>query len=171
MGELIQRGRAWKFGDNICIDGQIMPLRFVIERETNPEVLAQFVMAGLDPEFPKKVKPGDFIVAGKRFAQGNPHAQGWRGMKALGLGVLSVWMPRGAYRTAVVSGVPSLPTCPDLTDFVSQADELEVNFTTGEARNLTTGHSRRYQPMPHFLLEIIEAGGSTAYLKRQFQTG
>ena len=46
-------GRVWKFGD--CIDsGNI-----------------KGVMAGLDPEFHLKVKPGDLIVAGINFGMGS----------------------------------------------------------------------------------------------------
>ena len=66
-------GKCWKFGDNVGIDGDMMPLEFAIKRETNPDVLRDFLMTGLDPEFPRKVRPGDIIVAGRRFAQGNPH--------------------------------------------------------------------------------------------------
>ena len=66
-------GKCWKFGDNIGINGDMMPLELAIKRETNPDVLRDFLMTGLDPEFPRKVRPGDIIVAGRRFAQGNPH--------------------------------------------------------------------------------------------------
>ena len=66
----IYRGRCWKFGDNVGIDGDMMPLRFAIERETDPMVLRDHLMSGIDPEFAKKVAPGDIIVGGKAFRSG-----------------------------------------------------------------------------------------------------
>jgi 3-isopropylmalate/(R)-2-methylmalate dehydratase small subunit len=163
------KGTCWKFGHDLHIDGEIMPLRFVRERETRPEVLAQHVMEGIDPEFPKKVKPGDILVAGRRFAQGNPHAQGFRGIKALGLGLVTDWLPRGAYRNCVLAGVPAIPNCPSILDYVNQGDILEVNFETGLIRNLNTGKQVTGKPMPPFLLEMIAAGGSTLYLQQQLR--
>ncbi len=165
----IFKGTCWKFGHDLHIDGEIMPLHFVRVRENRPEVLAQHVMEGIDPEFPKKVKPGDIIVAGRRFAQGNPHAHGFRGIKALGLGIVTEWMPRGAYRNCVLTGVPAIPYCPDILDQVNQGDELEVNFETGLIGNHTTGQEIVGKPFPPFLLEIIAVGGSTRYLERQFK--
>ncbi len=164
------KGKCWKFGHDLHIDGEIMPLRFVRERETRPEVLAQHVMEGIDPEFPKKVKPGDILVAGKRFAQGNPHAQGLRGIKALGLGLIAEWIPRGAYRNCVLAGVPTIPKCPNILDYVNQGDLLEVNFKTGLIKNLTTGKDLTGTPMPAFLLEIVGAGGSTPHLQQQLKS-
>ncbi len=163
----VYRGRCHKFGHDLHIDDEIMPLRFVRERETRPEVLSQYVMHGIDPEFPKRVKPGDILVAGRRFAQGNPHAQGFRGMKALGLGLIAEWMPRGAYRNCVVAGLPAIPKCPGILDMVNDGDELEVNFETGLITNCTTGAKLKSEPMPSFLREIIAAGGSTSFLKKQ----
>ena len=32
MMNLIYRGRCWKFGDNVGIDGDMMPLEFAIKR-------------------------------------------------------------------------------------------------------------------------------------------
>ena len=51
---LVYRGRCWRFGDHVAIDGDIMPLAFSIARETDPEVLREHVMAGLDPDFPAR---------------------------------------------------------------------------------------------------------------------
>ena len=86
----IYRGRCWKFGDNIGIDGDMMPLRFALERETDPMVLRDHLMSGIDPEFAKKVAPGDIVVGGRRFGQGNPHIQGFLGIRGHSLGLVAV---------------------------------------------------------------------------------
>jgi len=46
----IYRGTCWKFGDNLGIDGDVMPLRFALERELDPAVLPRFPMP--DEEWP-----------------------------------------------------------------------------------------------------------------------
>ena len=78
----VYKGRCWKCGDNLGIDGDVMPLRIALERELDPAVLRPHLMAGVDPDFPSKISPRDIIVAGKRFGQGNPHIQGFLGIAA-----------------------------------------------------------------------------------------
>jgi 3-isopropylmalate/(R)-2-methylmalate dehydratase small subunit len=136
-----------------------MPFHFALIRETRPEVLRDHVMEGIDPEFPKKVSPGDIIVAGKRFAQGNPHIYGLIGIHALGLGLVVESIPRGSYRNAINAGLPFLPSCPGVTREADQGDELEVDFKKGLFVNMTRGTRRQYAPLDATLLEIIEAGG------------
>jgi 3-isopropylmalate/(R)-2-methylmalate dehydratase small subunit len=120
--------------------------------------------------FPRNSSQEISFVAGRRFAQGNPHAQGFRGIKALGLGLLITdWIHRGAYRNCVLAGVPTIPTCPDILNYVNQGDILEVNFESGLIINHSTGKKIKGQPMPPFLLQIIAAGGSTMYLQDQLR--
>ncbi len=152
-------GKCWKFGDNVGIDGDMMPLEFAIKRETNPDVLRDFLMTGLDPEFPTKVRPGDIIVAGRRFAQGNPHIQGLLGIRAHQLGLVAESIPRGSFRNAVNAGVPFLTNCVGITAQADTGDDLEVDFSTGSFINHTRGTHLRLQPLNRQLLEIIAIGG------------
>ncbi len=55
------KGTAWKFGNDIDTD-IIVPGRYLIY--TDEETLAKHCMEGLDPDFDRKCKKGDFIVAG-----------------------------------------------------------------------------------------------------------
>ena len=163
----LYRGRCWKFGDNLGIDGDVMPLRFAIERELDPTVLREHLMAGVDPDFPKKVSPGDIIVAGKRFGQGNPHIQGFLGIVGHGLGLIAETIPRGSFRNAINAGLPFLSGCSGVTGDVETGDDLEVNFQTGEFNNRTRGIARRFQPLDPQLQDIIAAGGWRANLERR----
>ena len=165
MTNWIMRGRCWKFGDNVGIDGDMMPLEFAIKRETDPEVLRPYLMTGLDPDFPKKVQAGDIIVGGKRFAQGNPHIQGLIGISAHKLGLVVESIPRGSYRNAINAGVPFLPACAGVTSQVDSGDEIEVNFETGLFINHSRGVKLQYEPLNLSLLAIIAAGGWRAQLK------
>lgn len=153
------RGRCWKFGDNIGVDGDLMPLEFAMQRETRIEVLTPHTMAGLDPAFAGKAQPGDLLVAGRRFAQGNPHIQGFLGLVGLKLGLVVESIPRGSLRNAVNAGVPILPACPDVTSHVQTGDELEVDFASGRFLNMTRGEELHFPPLDQALLDTIALGG------------
>jgi len=161
------RGRCWKFGDHVGIDGDMAPLDMAISRETRLEVLREVFMAGIDAEFPKKVRPGDLVVAGKRFAQGNPHIQGLLAARAHGVGLVVESIPRGSFRNAISAGVPILPRCEGVCALVDTGDELEVDFATGRFINRTRGIERHFQPLPAMLLDIIDLGGYKEALRRR----
>jgi 3-isopropylmalate/(R)-2-methylmalate dehydratase small subunit len=155
----IYHGRCWKFGDNLAVDADLTKKEFALSRETRPEVLRDFVMCGIDPDFPKKVSPRDIIVAGRRFAQGNPHIQGLLGIAALNLGLVVESIPRGSYRNAINAGLPFLTLCKDVTRQCETGDELRVDFSTGTFENLTRATRLAYEPLPPILLETIALGG------------
>jgi 3-isopropylmalate/(R)-2-methylmalate dehydratase small subunit len=167
MMKWIYHGRCWRFGDNLGIDGAIMPLRFALSRETDPTVLRDFLMSEIDPDFAKKVKPGDIIVGGRRFGQGNPHIQGFLGIRGHGLGLVAESIPRGSFRNVINAGVPFLTRCPDVTKTCETGDELEVNFATGSFRNLTRGEDHQYKPIEPELREIIAIGGWEEHVKNR----
>ena len=155
----VSRGRCWRFGDNVCNDGDMVPFHFVIAREQRPEVLKDHAMTGLDPDFPKKARPGDIVVAGRRFAHGNAHIQAFIALKGLGLSVAVESIPRGSLRNAVNAGVLILPACNEITSEVETGDELEIDFATGRATNFTRSWERIYPTLPTALLDIIRRGG------------
>ena len=164
----VYRGKCWKFGDNLGIDGDVMPLRFAIAARTGSgSVLRDWLMTGVDPDFPAKVSPGDIIVAGKRFGQGNPHIQGFLGIVGHRLGLVVETIPRGSFRNAINAGLPFLSGCEGVTGEVETGDDLEVDFRTGEFRNLTRDVTRRFRPLDARLRAIVEAGGWRPNLERR----
>ena len=138
------KGTCWKFGDNLGIDGDVMPLRFALERELDPTISKSHLMTGVDPEFPSKVSTGDIIVAGKRFGQGNPHIQGFLGMIGHNLGLVVESIPRGSFRNAINAGLPFLAGCKNVTNLVETGDLLEVDFKTGDFQNLSQKTSYKF---------------------------
>jgi 3-isopropylmalate/(R)-2-methylmalate dehydratase small subunit len=163
----VYRGRCWKFGSDIGVDGDLMPLEFAMQRETRVEVLTPHTMKGIDPTFAGKAQPGDLMVAGKRFAQGNPHIQGLLGIRGLKLGLVVESIPRGSLRNAVNAGVPILPACPDVTRHAETGDELEVDFATGRFLNVTRGEELHFAPLDRALLDIIAMGGWRPALQKR----
>ncbi len=153
----LYRGKCWRFGDNLGIDGDIMPLRFARDH----------LMTEIDPDFPKKVKPGDVIVGGRRFGQGNPHIQGFLGIRGHCLGLLAESIPRGSFRNAINAGLPFLAPCPNVTQLCATGDDLEVDFSSGEMRNLTRGETHRFTPIEPELRAIIAKGGWKEHVKQR----
>jgi 3-isopropylmalate/(R)-2-methylmalate dehydratase small subunit len=167
----IYEGRAWVFGDNIGVDGDLMPLSFALSREIDPNVLRRHLFSGIDPDFPNKCNPGDIIVAGKRFAHGNPHIQGLLGIRGAGLGLVVESIPSGSLRNAVNAGLAMLPSCVDVRHHVADGDRLKVDFRTGNLINFRTGWTGQFQPLSETLRTIIENGGWRENFRRRLANG
>ena len=167
--ERVMQGKIWKFPENIAIDVDLMDPDFMRKRVMDPVELAPHVFESLRPEFAKEVQPGDIIVAGKRFGHGNPHIQGYLGLKHLGIGIVAESMPRGSYRNAIKTGIWALPTCIGVTREVNDGDNVRVDFEIGEITLLKTGRKLNYPPMPAKLREIVGAGGTDAWIKLVLQ--
>ena len=164
------QGRCWKFGDNLSLDDDILEFSKVFVggvRVSDPNYLKRHVFTNLIPDFPERAKPGDIVVAGKRFGQGNPHIYGLLGMAGLGLGLIAESVPHFTYRMIVAAGLPTLPFFNDIGAFVEDGDELRVNFRTGEVENLSRGVRCESDPLPGALREIIETGGFLPALKKR----
>ena len=164
------QGRCWKFGDNLSLDDDILEFAKVFVqgvRVSDPNYLKKHVFTNLIPDFPERAKPGDVVVAGKRFGQGNPHIYGLLGMAGLGVGLIAESVPHFTYRMIVAAGLPSLPFFNDIGAYVEDGDELRVDFETGEVENLSRCVRCESDPLPESLREIIELGGFLPALKKR----
>ena len=158
---MILRGKAWKFGDDISSD-HITPGRYYHLRSNMPE-LAKHVMEDADPEFPKKMKPGDFIVAGKNFGMGSSREHAPLAIKIAGVSaVLAKSFARIFYRNAINVGLPLLIVD---TDSIESGDELEVDLSSGIVKNLTKGIEIKAKPLPEVMIKILQEGGLVSYVK------
>jgi len=160
-----KRGTCHVFGDAVPLDEGIMAFKFAIERVTDPKVLVPHLFEQIDPTFAARAKPGDIVVAGKDFGHGKPHTQGFVALAALDMAVLCESMPHKSLRRAVSIGLPVLTGCVGCASFVRNGDELEVDFESGAARNLTTGATTQFAPMPPILREIVASGGSAGSMR------
>jgi 3-isopropylmalate/(R)-2-methylmalate dehydratase small subunit len=160
------KGRAWAFGDDVPNDEGIMPLRMVRQQEYDPGVLAKCCFEQVNAQFAPNVKPEDFVVAGRNFGYGNPHIQGFLGLKGVGVGVLAESMSRGPLRACVNAGVPVL-VVPGIARFALEGDELVVDFLTGVIANTTRGGELRAEPLAEVMREIVECGGGIGYMKKR----
>ena len=150
--------------DNIDTD-VIIPGTYLKIHDYNE--LATHAMEGLDPDFPSKVKEGDFIVAGKNFGCGSsrehaPIALSTCGIKA----VIAVSFARIFYRNSV-DGAFLLPIEIDVETYqkISNSDQLEINIEKNEIKNITKNETYSMKPFSEIIAKIISAGGIFKYKK------
>ena len=127
--------------------------------------MAKHVLETANPEFPKKVRPGDILVAGRNFGCSSGRAIAAKALKATGLSaILAELFSRTFYRNGHEIGLPLLEAA-GVHDLVETGDRLRVDIRTGVIDNLTSGKSLRGTPPPEFLLEMLQAGGLIPLLK------
>ena len=150
--------------DNIDTD-VIIPGTYLKIHDYNE--LATHAMEGLDPDFPSKVKDGDFIVAGKNFGCGSsrehaPIALSTCGIKA----VIATSFARIFYRNSV-DGAFLLPIEIDDETYkkISNSDQLEINIEKNEIKNITKNETYSMKPFSEIIAKIIDAGGIFKYKK------
>ena len=150
--------------DNIDTD-VIIPGTYLKIHDYNE--LATHAMEGLDPEFPSKVKDGDFIVAGKNFGCGSsrehaPIALSTCGIKA----VIATSFARIFYRNSV-DGAFLLPIEIDDETYqkIANSDQLEINIEKNEIKNITKNETYAMKPFSEIIAKIIAAGGLFKYKK------
>jgi 3-isopropylmalate/(R)-2-methylmalate dehydratase small subunit len=126
--------------------------------------MAKYAMYGFDPEFYKKVKPGDLFVAGRNFGGGSSREQAPVAIKYSGVAaVVAESFARIFYRNSFAIGLPALEV-PGITKLVKQFDEISVNLqdwtvTTKDGKVL---HAVK---VPEFLRGLMREGGLVEYYK------
>lgn len=162
------KGHAHKYGDHINTD-VIIPARRL--NDPSHENMAAHCMEDIDPEFVKRVRAGDMIVGGVDFGCGSSREHAPIAIKASGVScVIAASFARIFFRNAINIGLPVME-CPEADASISMGDALEVDFDTGEIRDLTTGGCYQAAPFPPFMLRIIAAGGLVNYTKGQIGKG
>jgi 3-isopropylmalate/(R)-2-methylmalate dehydratase small subunit len=160
----ILRGRCYCLGHDVPHMGGVVPMRVVSEMRFDPADIVPHLFEETDPGFHERCRPGDLIVTGRNFGMG-PKMQGYIAMKALGLGLVCESMPFLAYREAIGLGLPVLTDCTDVTKVCETGDDIEVDYSVGLLVNHTRGTSYQYPPVPQALRELVEIGGTSAWLK------
>jgi 3-isopropylmalate/(R)-2-methylmalate dehydratase small subunit len=162
------KGRVHKYGDHVNTD-VIIPARYLTVGE--PDFLAAHCMEDLDPEFVKRVQPGDVLIGGEDFGCGSSREQAPVAIKASGIGaVIARSFARIFFRNAINIGLPVLVS-PEAAAEIQAGDEVEVNLSTGAIADITRGTSYQAQAFPQFLRDIIAVGGLIPYTRRRLGIG
>jgi len=159
------KGNAWKFGPDVDTDA-IVPARYL--NTSDPKELAKHCMEdSTNPEFMKKMKPGDIIVAEKNFGCGSSREHAPIAIKAAGVScVVAKSFARIFYRNSFNMGLPIFES-PEAVEGINEGDEIAVDADAGIVRNLTTSKEFKATPVPPFMQELIAAGGLMAYTKKK----
>jgi methanogen homoaconitase small subunit len=155
------RGKAWVYGDDVDTD-VIIPGPYL--RTKDVRELACHAMEGLDPDFAKKVRPGDVIVAGKNFGCGSSREQAPLALREAGVAcVVAKSFARIFYRNAINVGLPVVEA-----DVVArQGEVVEVDLSAGKVT--VGGATYLGTRLPEFLLAILQDGGLVPHRRREME--
>lgn len=157
-------GKVFKYGDNVDTD-VIIPARY-LNTSVHKE-LAAHCMEDIDKDFVKNVEKGDFIVANKNFGCGSSREHAPIAIKAAGVScVIASTFARIFYRNAINIGLPIIE-CEEAVKAIDAGDRLEVDFSTGEIKNLTKNESYQGEPFPEFMQKIIDNDGLIGYIRNK----
>jgi len=158
------KGKVWKFGDNINTD-DIIAARYL--NTTDEKQLASHCMETIMPDFSKKIKKGDIIVAGRNFGCGSSREHAPVAIKGCGISVvIAKSFARIFLRNSINIGLPviELPEA----DEIDEGDEIEVDFEKGIIKNISKGKLWKFNRYPEFLQEIIRNGGLMQWVKERY---
>ena len=156
------KGHVFKYGDNVDTD-VIIPARYL--NSFDAEELASHAMADIDPDFVKKVQPGDLIVANKNFGCGSSREHAPLCLKTAGVScIIAETFARIFYRNAINIGLPVI-VCKDLYDHVSDGDEMELSMSDGVVRS--GGNEYACTKLPAYMQNILDQGGLIASLNKE----
>ncbi len=156
-------GKVWKFGDNIDTD-LIIAARYL--NTSDPHKLAEHVMEDADPEFVKKLNPGDIIVAGENFGCGSSREHAPIALKAAGVSaVVAKSFARIFYRNAFNMGLPIFEL--KESDEINEGDLIKIDLQKGEIEDIDKKATFSFSPIPPFMQELLAAGGLMNYAKEK----
>ena len=157
-------GRCWKFGNNISTE-HIIAGKYLVT--SDPRALANHCLEDTRPEFPKKVKTGDLVVAGENFGCGSSREHAPIALKGCGIkGIVASSFARIFFRNAINIGLPIFESREAAGD-IQEGDEVEIDMGAGKIINRTRGKNYGFEPFPKEILEIIEAGGLMQFVKKR----
>ncbi len=163
MQEVIE-GRVWTLGRDVDTD-QIISGKYLTI--IDPEELKKHVFEIALPEFAKEARPGDILVAGENFGSGSSREHAPQAMRAIGVGaVVADSFARIFFRNAINLGIPTIEA-PGVRALFETGDRARIEMRAGRVSNARTGRSVAFPPLPHHLLELLEAGGLVEKVRRE----
>ncbi len=127
-------------------------------------------MEVVDPDFPKKARPGDILVAGSNFGSGSSREQAPLALKTLGISaILAESFARIFFRNCINIGLPAIE-CEGISGAVSEGDVVTVDLVRGLITT-SRGAELEVSPYPPRVLEILRAGGLIPKLREELRPG
>lgn len=156
--------RVWRFGADIDTD-QLAPGAYM---KLGIEGIAPHCLEAVRPEFAGAVDAGDVIAAGANFGIGSSREQAAAAL--VHLGVRAVIAPSFSglfFRNSFNLGL-LLVTCPE-AERLREGELVEIDLQPMQV--ITEGGTRlSCDPVPDFLLQMVQAGGLLNQLRQRSAT-
>jgi 3-isopropylmalate/(R)-2-methylmalate dehydratase small subunit len=150
---MIAKGRVWKLPDSVDTD-MLAPTPYLT---LEPEEYSKHCLEDLRPDFSRKVREGDVIVAGKDFGRGSSREHAPTALKTLGIqAVIAVSISPLMKRNLFNIGIPAYED-EDIYLACEDGDKVEIGLEG--MLNRTQGFETELAELPRFMLELIEKGG------------
>ncbi|MBN9425704.1 MAG: 3-isopropylmalate dehydratase [Burkholderiales bacterium] len=159
-------GRVWRFGDDVDTDAMAPGayMQFGVDR------IAQHCLSSLRPEFPVEVAIGDIVVGGSNFGMGSSREQAPQALVRLGVrAVVAVSFAGLFYRNALNVGLAAVE-CPRAKE-IADGVRARIDLAAGHFEIPATGVTLPCEPIPAFLLELLNDGGLIPNLRRRLRNG
>lgn len=131
------------------------------------EITARHCLEAVRPGFARDVRRGDVIVAGAHFGIGSSREQAASVLVHLGVAAVIAPSYSGLYlRNAFNVGLLLL-TCPCST-LIDDGEAIAFDARAGRVTR-AGGNELACDPIPGFLLDMVEAGGLLPQLKRRLK--
>src|SRR4030043_2328937 len=157
-------GRIWKFGSDVDTDA-IIPARYL--NQSNSKELAKHAMEDERPEFIKKVKKGDILLAKKNFGCGSSREHAPIALKAAGIScIIAKSFARIFFRNSFNLGLPLLES-PEASEVIKDGSRVRVDLNTGEIFDFTQRKKFFATPIPPFMQELLKDGGLIPHLRKK----
>ena len=158
----MEQGKIFKFHNDLDTD-QIIASQYLLL--PNLDEMKGHAFESLDPDFAKKVKPGDFVVGGENFGCGSSREQAPSVLKALGIkAVIAKSFARIFYRNSINIGLPVI-VCKDLYEHVEDGGQADLDLSAGTVT--VDGQVFSCTKLPEYMQNILNQGGLIASLNKE----
>jgi 3-isopropylmalate/(R)-2-methylmalate dehydratase small subunit len=155
--------KVWKIGADIDTD-QLAPGTYM---KLGIHDIAKHCLEGVRPEFAAQVKEGDVLVAGPNFGIGSSREQAADALVKLGVKAVISPSYGGLYfRNAFNLGLLLL-TCKEAA-LLEEGEQVALDLSTWTVVR-ANGQRLACDPIPDFLLAMVQAGGLLPQLKLRLQ--
>ena len=155
--------RVWKVGADVDTD-QLAPGAYM---KLGIHDIAKHCLEGVRPEFAAHVKTGDVLAAGPNFCIGSSREQAADALVKLGVKAVIAPSYGGLYfRNAFNLGLLLL-TCKD-AEALEEDEQISLDLSTWTVVR-ANGQRLACDPIPEFLVAMVEAGGLLPQLKLRLQ--
>jgi 3-isopropylmalate/(R)-2-methylmalate dehydratase small subunit len=154
--------RVWRLGADVDTDA-LAPGGWM---QHGVDVIARHCLEALRPDFAPGVQAGDVVVAGPNFGIGSSREQAAAALRHLGVAAVIAPSYSGLFfRNAFNLGLLLL-TCRD-AERIAEGERVAFDARAGTVTR-AGGEVLAADPIPGFLLDMVEAGGLLPQLQRRF---